>query len=148
VWRALYESGEFVKAADALVPAPKLRRTEDLMDAAEVMRLARRPERALPYLERAEETSTRSARTSFAMFTRAHILMSDLGRPAQAAKLYQSVHRDHPRSSFAERALAREVEAWAKAGEADEARKAAERYLERYPDGKHTAVVKLRGGLP
>ena len=39
------------------------------------------------------------------------------------------------RAQLSEDALAREVEAWAKAGKADEAHKAAERYLERYPDG-------------
>ena len=44
-------------------------------------------------------------------------------------------------------ALAREVEAWSRAGEADRARSHAESYLTRYPKGPRRRAVRRHGGL-
>jgi len=147
-WRRLYEDRKFAEAADALVPPERLRRVDDLMDAAEIMRIARRPERALAYLERVRKTSRKDPRVPMADFTRARMLLGELGRPAKAAKIFRDIHRQHPSSSFAEQSLAREVEAWAKAGERGKARDAAEQYMAQYPSGKYTKIVKFHGDMP
>jgi len=44
-------------------------------------------------------------------------------------------------------ALAREVEAYSKAGVPEQARARAEEYLHLYPEGRRAAVVRVMGGI-
>jgi hypothetical protein len=147
-WRAYAQQGDYVNASRALAPPGKLRRVEDLMDAAEVMRLAGADAEALPYLERVGADFAGDPRAPLAEFTRARLLLRKLGRPTQAARVFAAIHARHPRSSFAERALASEVEAWAKAGDPTRAISAARAYQARYPGGAHLDAVRLYADLP
>jgi outer membrane protein assembly factor BamD (BamD/ComL family) len=75
------------------------------------------------------------------------MLLNELGRPRDAALTFHELQLRAPRGEFAEDALAREVEAWKQAAEPARARAAAERYLERYPAGRHLRRVKALVGL-
>jgi hypothetical protein len=48
---------------------------------------------------------------------------------------------------MAEDALAREIEAMSRAGDATAARQLAERYLDAYPDGRKVRSVRRFGGI-
>jgi transmembrane sensor len=52
-----------------------------------------------------------------------------------------------PSGGLAQDALAREVEAWARAGAADRARSAATEYARLYPTGRRLAAVRDLGGI-
>ena len=147
-WRALADRGDYHEASKLLWPAPKLAHVEELMLAADTMRLAGKPQDALPYLERVSSTYGHDPRAPLAEFTRGRLLLDKLGRPAEAAEVFARLYTNHPKSAIAEHAMAREVEAWSKAGERARAQAAAKRYMERYPQGPRRQSVRLHGELP
>jgi transmembrane sensor len=87
------------------------------------------------------------ARAPLAAFTLGRVLLTELHRPREAAAAFASARALAPSGAFAEDALAREVEAWAKAGEVAQARARAEEYLRLYSRGRRADVVKVLGGL-
>ena len=147
-WRLLHEKGEYAKAAKMLPLAKNLRDIQDLMQAADTMRLARRPKDALPYLEHVARRFPEDPRAPLAEFTRARLLLDEFARPAQAAAVFASISATYPQSEVAEHAHAREVEAWSKAGEPAKSRRAAQSYLSRYPKGPRSQAVRLQAQLP
>jgi len=86
-------------------------------------------------------------RAPLAAFTLGRVLLTELGRPREAASAFREVEVRAPGSQFAEDALAREVEAWVRASEPARARALAKTYLERYPSGRHVRRVKALSGL-
>jgi transmembrane sensor len=67
--------------------------------------------------------------------------------PAAAAQSFSSCRRLQPGGPLAQDALAREVEAQSRAGNAAAARALAEQYLRSYPQGRRATAVKRFGGL-
>ena len=89
-----------------------------------------------------------SARAPLAAFTLGRLLLENLRQPADAARAFELARSLAGGSgALAEDALAREVEAWRAAGDANKATARAQRYQALYPNGTHTKQV-LRAGEP
>jgi transmembrane sensor len=73
--------------------------------------------------------------------------MSSLNSPAKAAQRFAEYRQLAPNGSLGEDALAREVQAWSLAGQADRARERAQEYLRLYPRGQRSTLVRKFGGL-
>ena len=141
-------------ATAAPAPATRVVRTaaeapdvEALMRSADAARRAGHPGQALPYLRRLLRDHPADARAPLAAFTLGRILLAELDRPAEAADAFALSRRLAPGGPMASHALAREVEAAARSGDATRARRLAETYLANYPAGPHVAAVKGHGGI-
>lgn len=77
-----------------------------------------------------------------AAFSLGRVLLENQQRPADAAAAFALVAKLGPKSPLIEDALAREVEAWTRAGDQPKAQAVARRYLERYPAGARAAAVR------
>ena len=75
------------------------------------------------------------------------MLLDELGRPREAAESFQHAQQLDPTGPLAQDALAREVEAWSRAGEPARARACAQQYLKSYPSGRRTNSVRHFGEL-
>jgi transmembrane sensor len=115
---------------------------EDLMLAADAARLSGHPEQALGYLRRVTGEHPGDSRAPLSAFTQGRVLLSQLGRPAEAAEAFALSRRLRPSGSLAEDALAREAEARSRAGSETRARALAEQYVARYPGGKHLSTMR------
>lgn len=146
-WRALAEEGDFDAAWTALAAADDVRTTDvgDLMLAADAARLSGHPNEAVTYLRRVVDEHTSDSRAPLAAFTIGRVLLRS--RPADAAEAFADAARLDPASSLAQDALAREVEAWHRAGRQERARALAEEYLARFPSGVRVDAVRRFGGL-
>jgi len=151
-WKRLAREKSFEDARDRILEDEELVRDTplELMLAADTMRYAGRPEKAAVYLDRLLTKHGKDARAPVAAFTRGKVLMSMKGRKnaREAARMFALVATLDPRGSLAEDALAREVEAWHRAGDAERARSRAQDYLDAYPNGSRSYSVKRFGGLP
>ncbi|HET6281087.1 MAG TPA: tetratricopeptide repeat protein, partial [Polyangia bacterium] len=147
--RRLIERRNDPAASRALSHADGRRdRVADWMLAADNARLSGDPAAALPYLRAITEKFPRDGRAPVAAFTMGLLLLEQLGRPAEAARMFAQVVRlDTAAAPLTEDALAREVEAWRRAGKPDRAQEAATEYLRRYPDGRRANSVRQLGGL-
>jgi tetratricopeptide (TPR) repeat protein len=120
---------------------------EALLRAADTARRAGSPEAAVPYYRRLLRTFPSDERAPVAAFTLGRILLTQLDRAAEAADAFATSRRLAPTGALAEDAWAREVEAAARAGEAERARGLARTYLARHGDGPRAAAVRRAGGL-
>lgn len=134
-------------------PAPKASASQDsnsvesLLLAADKARLAGHPAEAVPYLQRILRDFKGDPRASLAAFSLGRVLSSSLGRPGEAAAYFEQARALAREPSLAEDALAREVEALARAGQEGRAHRRAEDYLRLYPNGQRTSAVKTFGGI-
>lgn len=115
---------------------------EELMLAADAARLSSHPQQALVYLRRVTAEHRGDSRAPLAAFTLGRLLLSQLGRPAEAADAFALSRRLRPGGSLAEDALAREAEARAASGGAASAAALAKQYLQRYPSGTHAPTMQ------
>ncbi|HKE19215.1 MAG TPA: hypothetical protein VKB80_30275 [Kofleriaceae bacterium] len=130
-------------------PSPaELASVDRLLTEVDAARAAGDPERAVMLLERVATEYARAPEAGLAAFTRGRILLEELGRPRLAASAFARAAELDSRGRLAEDALAREVEAWHRAGDAAQARDRARAYLQRYPDGYRTERVRQLAGLP
>jgi hypothetical protein len=146
-WRILARRGRYQQAFEILSVRPEKveNRVDDLLLAADVMRLSGRPGRAVEYLETVTRNHKGDPRSSLAAFTLGRVFLDELGRPIEAAWAFKAARK--ARGPLAERALAREVEAWSRAGETERAKRAAKQYLRQYPTGDRENVVRAFGGV-
>ncbi|HEY2404579.1 MAG TPA: FecR family protein [Polyangiaceae bacterium] len=87
------------------------------------------------------------ARAPLAAMTLGRMLLTELGRPREAAAAFAQVRARDAAGPFVEDALAREVEAWAQAGEHERAKALARSYLARYGEGRFADRVRAVAGL-
>jgi transmembrane sensor len=120
---------------------------EELLLAADAARLSGHPEAALPYLERVVDDHARDSRAPVAAFTLGGVLMQQLGRARDAEVAYGKARALSLHSSLAQDALARQVEAAHRAGDATRARALATEYLQQFPAGRRIKAVRRFGGL-
>ncbi len=147
-WRLLAESGRFGEAHAALRRAgPNAVRDEtaDLLLAADTARLSGDPGAAVPYLERVVRSHARDPRAGLASFTLGRVLLEELGRPREAADAFARAREGG--GPLAEDALAREVEATARAGDTMRSHELAREYQALYPNGRRAKSVSRWGGL-
>jgi len=137
-------SAPATRVVPAAMDAPDV---EALMRSADEARRAGHAAQALPYLRRLLREHSADARAPLAAFTLGRILLAELDRPAEAADAFALSRRLAPGGPMASHALAREVEAAARGGDAARARRLAETYIADYPTGPHLASVRLHGGI-
>lgn len=148
-WRALAERGDFGSAWTALQQedAPD-DEPGDLLRAADVARLSGHPAASLTPLRRVLSHFRTDPRASLAAFTLGRVLLDDLGNPREAVDAFLQAHALAPRSPLAPDALARAVEAQARAGDQEAARVTAERFVREYPQSGRVEAVRKWGQLP
>ena len=148
-WVTLAGEKRFGEAYGLLrrVPLRDLSDPDDLMLAADVARQAGRPDRAVPFLERVVKEHPSEVSAQLAGFSLGKIYLDNLGAPALAARSFAAVRAMAPGGGLAQDALAREVEAWSRAGESGRARDAALDYSRLYPRGRRLAAVRDLGGI-
>ena len=121
---------------------------QQLLAEVDAARSRNQPERAVELLREILREHPSDPRAPLAAFTLGRMLLTELGRPREAAAAFHEVRKKGSAGQFAEDALAREVEAWSRAAEPGRARVLAGMYLERYPSGRHARRVKSLSGLP
>jgi transmembrane sensor len=147
-WEKLAAAGDHVGAYRMLRAAGgRVNGADELLLAADVARLSGHPAEAATYLERFLREHDGDGRAETAAFSLGHLLMTRLGQPAAAARRFAEARRRTRGGSIDEDALAREVEAWSRAGDLTRARDRAEDYLKNYPGGRRSAAVRKFGGL-
>jgi transmembrane sensor len=147
-WRSLTQSGQY-DAAFALVEGGGVVDDEPaaLMDAADAARLSGHPQSAVKYLEQVVRDHRHSPVAPLAAFTLGRVYLDRLGQPDRAAEAFERARQLSPTGSLAQDALAREVEALSKGGNAERAYLRAQQYLRQYPKGRRVRAVQLYGGL-
>jgi transmembrane sensor len=147
-WRLLAESGQYDEAHAVLKragPSAVRDETADLLLAADAARLSGHPAAAVPYLERVVRSHASDPRAGLASFTLGRVLLEELGRPREAADAFARAREAG--GPLAEDALAREVEATARAGDTVRSRELAREYQTLYPNGRRAKSVSRWGGL-
>ncbi len=126
-WRSLARARRWQEAAaalDASTAAPA--RVEELLLAADALRLADRSHEAVPLLRTILERFPRDARAPAAAFSLGRLLLARRA-PADAARAFARVRALAPAGPLAEAALGREVDAWAAARDPAQTRARARR---------------------
>lgn len=146
-WRSLAQNGEYDKAFEALKTATVKDEPKELLEAADVARLSHHAAQAVPHLKRVIEKHSGDPRAPLAAFTLGRVYLEELGHPKEAAEAFARARALAPAGQLAEDALAREVEAWWRSGDAARAKTRAEEYVEKYPKGLRIKSVKKFGGI-
>ncbi len=149
-WVALARDGRHAESYALLVRTPPQAAwtAEQLLFAADAARLSGHPREAVPYLERLLREHRGDPRAATAAHSLGRLRLHVLGDPAGAAARFAEARALAPRSALAEDALAREVEAWARAGARDQARARAEEYLRLHPQGVWADAVRRQARRP
>jgi transmembrane sensor len=133
-WRSLARAGKH-KEAFRSIGKRAIDDLSGLLLAADAARLSGHPREAADYLERVIARYPRSASAHVSAFTLGRLALYELNQPALAAQSFARAYELDRNGPLAEDALAREAEAYHRAGDGERAQRAAERYLERYPKG-------------
>jgi transmembrane sensor len=145
VVRARHKSVK-VDGDEVAKPAVVVDTAESLLAAADAARLQGRAQEGAALLRRIVNNHRSDPRAPLAAFTLGRVLLMELGQPRQAASAFADARALAPHGPFAEDALAREAEAWAKAGDRTKARACAQDYLRSYPSGLRAPAVRALGG--
>lgn len=147
-WRPLAERGAYQEARRALRnagPGAVRDDTSDLLLAADAARLSGHPAEVVPYLQRVVRAHAGDPAAGVAAFTLGRVLLDELGRPREAVEAFGVARAAG--GPLAEDALARQVEAASRAGDATRSRELALTYRRLYPGGRRTTAVSKFGGL-
>jgi transmembrane sensor len=131
--------------------AVRARSTEDpasLLLAADLARRSHQPQAAVASLRRIVDRYPKDPRAASAAFTLGWVLLTDLGRPREAAAAFEEAERRASRGMLAEDAAARVAEAWQRAGDSRRAAQAARHYELLYPTGRHLPLMHALTGEP
>jgi len=138
--------GEAIRSGTQAGSVPAAETAETLLAAADAARLQGRAQEGAELLRRIVQQHRADPRAPLAAFTLGRVLLMELAQPRQAAAAFAEARALAPHGPFAEDALAREVEAWAKAGDDAKARARAQDYLRAYPSGRRVPAVRALGG--
>lgn len=145
-WREAAERGAHRLAYQRLTPAG-LRRlstqadAETLFLAADVARGAGDARMATEILMALLRRFPNAPSAPLAAITRARVLLETLDRPREAALAYEQAVQLGLPEPHAESARAGRVQAWARVGDAERARRAAQDYHRIYPEGRWKTLV-------
>jgi transmembrane sensor len=120
---------------------------ESLLAAADTARSAGRRSESVALLRRLLSQHRDDARAPLAAFTLGRILLMELAQPGEAALAFAEVRALAPSGPFAEDALAREAEAWHRAGDPGKAAERAREYLRLYPYGRRAGSLQGLTGI-
>lgn len=149
--RELARQGRFDEAYQAAEAGGLAARADDvdtLLLVADVARRGGHPAGAALPLGRIVRERRDDPRAPAAAFALGRLTLDELGRPKDAAESFADCRRLAPSGPLSEDALAREVEARARAGDGERARALAVEYATAYPYGRRLADVQRHGGLP
>lgn len=119
----------------------------DLLLLADVARLSHHPAAAVSSLRQLLDGHGDDPRAPLAAFTLGRVLLDDLGQPREAAESFRKTQALDGDGPMAQDALAREVEAWSRAGDRTRCRERADEYMRRYPSGRRLQAVRHYAGL-
>ena len=119
----------------------------DLLLLADVARLSHHPAAAVSSLRQLLDGHGDDPRAPLAAFTLGRVLLDDLGQPREAAESFRKTQALDGDGPMAQDALAREVEAWSRAGDRTRCRERADEYIRRYPSGRRLQAVRHYAGL-
>lgn len=145
-WRSAEQAGEHTRAYELLGPGGVARESAAapdpgaLLALADVARLSGHPREAVEPLRRVARSG--DGRAALAAFTLGRVELAELGDPGSAAGSFELALRLGLPAGLQEAAHARLVEAHARAGDAAKARRWAEEYGRRFPNGRHAASVQ------
>lgn len=150
-WRDLAKSGDYRKAYDALgdggvgaIAASS--GVDDLFVLADVARLSGHPGEAVGPLERIVREHAGDGRAALAALTLARLRLDSLGQAGRAAADFETALALGLPAALQDDAMGRAVEARFRSGDQEGGRRTGERYLARFPNGRHApAVHKLLG---
>ena len=149
-WRSLAQAGRYDEAYVALRTAG-VRAVPDevavLLEAGDVARLSRHPQEAVAPISRMLARFPKDPRAPLAAFTLGLVYMQELGRAADAARSFAHARELDPAGLMAEDALARQVEAWFRAGDTARSQAMAKEYVRLYPHGRRLQAIRHHGGL-
>ena len=120
--------------------------TRMLEESEEARRLGH-PAEAYVLLQRFLDRYRGDSRAFYVTFIAGRVLLEELARPREAAAAFAKVEALNSRTPLVQDALAREVESWCRAGDADMARQRARAFLRRYPNGRRADEVRRYGQL-
>jgi transmembrane sensor len=106
---------------------------EALFVRADIARRAGHPEQAHVPLEQIVAGHAHDSRTPLAAFSLARLYLDSLGRPADAARMFERSLALGLSTALVQDAFARRVEAWSRAGDSERTRAAIADYTQRYP---------------
>jgi transmembrane sensor len=138
-------------AAASPTGTPRSRGTDEpaaLLQASDLARRSRNPQAAVAPLRRLVERYPKDPRAPAAAFTLGWVLLTDLGRPRDAAVAFAEAEHNAPRGTLAEDAASRVAEAWQKAGDSRRAAQAARHYERLYPTGRYIPLMQALVGEP
>jgi transmembrane sensor len=144
-WRSLARAGKHKEAFSSISKKP-IDDLSGLLLAADAARLSGHPREAASYLERLIARYPRSTSAHLSAFTLGRLALYELHEPALAARSFAQAYALNPKGPLAEDALAREAEAYHRAGDDERAKRAVERYLARYPKGARRAELLRYAG--
>lgn len=133
-WSELGEGGLRTETARAATGA-------ELLTLADVARLSGHPREAVAPLQKAAAAPGGGREAAIASFTLGRVQLDDLGDAGRAAEAFDRAVALGLPDSLLEDALARRVEARAKAGDEAGAARARADYVARFPDGRSRAKV-------
>ncbi|MCC7540325.1 MAG: FecR domain-containing protein [Deltaproteobacteria bacterium] len=145
-WQSLLAGGDARGAWTALTPAERngilaSGTAEQLVRLADAARLSGHPSDAARALETLLSRFPAHASAPLAAFTVGRLYLDRLGNPSRAAVAFQRALSLGVGSGLREDAMARLVEAHARAGRAADASAAAARYRQTFPAGRRRAIV-------
>ena len=118
-----------------------------LLEDSEDARRQGRAAEAFVLLQRFLDRYRGDSRAFYVTFIAGRVLLEELGRPREAAVAFARVEALNARTPLVQDALAREVESWCRAGDAEMARQRARAFLRRYPNGQRAAEVRRYGQI-
>jgi transmembrane sensor len=141
-WRDAARRGDNELALELIERNPATVRyaAGDLLLAADVMRLTGHSPRAVVLLKKVVKGFPGDSRRTAAAFTLGKVLLEELGNPRAAARAFGIAAR--PASPLKEEAMAREAEAWYRAGDSSKAKAAAQKYLVQFSQGARADSVR------
>jgi transmembrane sensor len=146
-WRDLAQRGRHGEAFSALGTEGLRRESKhlgvnDLFALADVARLSGHPADAVVPLERILTDFASDARAPLAAFALGRLELDSLGQAQAAASAFRKAMALGIPSGLREDVRARLVEAYARSGDADAARHAADAYLAEFPRGRHVQAIQ------
>ena len=146
-WRDLAQRGRHGEAFSALGTEGLRRESKhlgvnDLFALADVARLSGHPADAVVPLERILTDFASDARAPLAAFALGRLELDSLGQAQAAVSAFRKAMALGIPSGLREDVRARLVEAYARSGDADAARRAADAYLAEFPRGRHVQAIQ------
>jgi transmembrane sensor len=114
----------------------------DLLALADVARLSGHPAEAVVPLRRIVEDFAADPQAPLAAFALGRLELDSLGHPQAAATAFRKALTLGIPRSLREDVHARLVEAYARSGDSPNAQRAADAYLQEFPNGRHAHAVR------